>query len=307
MAQKKFQELHLKDAFLFGAVMEDAEICRLTLQVLLSRRVDKVTVHVEHTLLYHSDSRGIRLDVYAVDESGTNYNVEMQNRNYGNLPWRSRYHQAGMDMTSFPQGTDFRELKPNYVIFICTFDPFGEGLYRYTFENRCRERDIPLGDEAVRIFLNTKGKNDSEVPMELVHFLRYVEESTPECARSLQDATVDRLQAKIADLKRSRSWEGRYMTIEEWVEEELAEGMQIARSEGLRKGREEGRQEGLQEGLQEGRQEGLQEGRKEGLQEGQDRLLKLMNQMLEAGEGGELRRLSTEPAFLQEMYQKYHL
>ena len=89
------------------------------------------------------------------------------------------------------------------------------------------------------------------------------------------------------------------MTIEEWVEEELAEGMQIARSEGLRKGREEGRQEG--------RQEGLQEGRKEGLQEGQDRLLKLMNQMLEAGEGGELRRLSTEPAFLQEMYQKYHL
>ena len=97
------------------------------------------------------------------------------------------------------------------------------------------------------------------------------------------------------------------MTIEEWVEEELAEGMQIARSEGLRKGREEGRQEGLQEGLQEGRQEGLQEGRKEGLQEGQDRLLKLMNQMLEAGEGGELRRLSTEPAFLQEMYQKYHL
>lgn len=299
MAQKQFQDLHLKDAFLFGAVMEDAEICRMTLQVLLSRKVDKVTVHVEHTLLYHPASRGIRLDVYAVDESGTNYNVEMQNRNYGNLPWRSRYHQAGMDMTTLSQGMDFKELKPSYVIFICTFDPFGEGLYRYTFESRCREKDIRLGDEAVRIFLNTKGRNANEVPAELVHFLQYVEESTPECAEVLQDVTVDRLQERITDLKRSRSWEVRYMSMEEWLMEWAEEEVEEGRQKGLREGR--------QKGLQEGRQKGLQEGRQEGLQEGQNRLLKLMNSMVEAGEAEQLPRLSKEPAFLQEMLKKYQL
>ena len=66
---------------------------------------------------------------------------------------------------------------------------------------------------------------------------------------------------------------------------------------------EEEVEEGRQKGLREGRQKGLQEGR----QEGQNRLLKLMNSMVEAGEAEQLPRLSREPAFLQEMLKKYQL
>ena len=47
------------------------------------------------------------------------------------------FHQAEMDVTSLLPGEDFSKLRTGYVIFICTFDPFGKGLYRYTFENRC--------------------------------------------------------------------------------------------------------------------------------------------------------------------------
>ena len=82
----------------------------------------------------------MRFDVYASDELQVGYNVEAQNENEGNLPKRSRYHQAE------------------------------KGLYRYTFEERCLECDLSLGDGTHKIFLNTKGKNDAEVPAELVHF-----------------------------------------------------------------------------------------------------------------------------------------
>ena len=75
---EKFQELNLTNAFLFAATMEDEEISRLTLQVLLNRRVDSVKVHAEHWMLYSSDYRSIRLDVYARDTAGHNYNVEMR-------------------------------------------------------------------------------------------------------------------------------------------------------------------------------------------------------------------------------------
>lgn len=92
------------------------------------------------------------------------YDVEAQNECNGNIAKRSRYYQAEMDVSSLKPGDDFSDLKPGYVIFICTFDPFDEGLYRYTFEECCLETGKPLGDETRKIFLNTKGTNDVEVP-----------------------------------------------------------------------------------------------------------------------------------------------
>ena len=111
------------------------------------------------------------------------YDVEAQNECNGNIAKRSRYYQAEMDVSSLKPGDDFSDLKPGYVIFICTFDPFDEGLYRYTFEECCLETGKPLGDETRKIFLNTKGTNDVEVPKELVHFLKYMENSSDETSK----------------------------------------------------------------------------------------------------------------------------
>ena len=102
----------------------------------------------------------------------------MQNENEGNLPQRSRYHQAEMDLTSLKPGEDFKELKPSVIVFICNFDPFGRKLYRYTFEPRCLEEDFSLEDGTKRIFLSTVGENVKDVSVELICFLRYVTEST---------------------------------------------------------------------------------------------------------------------------------
>ena len=78
MARKRFQDLKLTDAFLFTVVMQDEEICHDTLELLLGQKVGKVHVSVEHTVLYNSEGRSIRLDVYARTDGTDDYDLEMQ-------------------------------------------------------------------------------------------------------------------------------------------------------------------------------------------------------------------------------------
>ena len=95
----------------------------------------------------------------------------------------------------------------SYVIFICTFDPFGEGLYRYTFENLCKEqKDISLNDEAVKLFFNTTGTK-GEVTGEARAFLKYVG------GMASEDAYIKELQEKIEAAKRNEEWRREYMTL----------------------------------------------------------------------------------------------
>ena len=96
--RKTYQELEFKDAFMFAAVMSDAESCRGVLERILGIPIRKVMVHAEHVLFVNPETRGVRLDVYADDEHGTVYNVEMQTTDNKNLPKRSRYYQGQMDM-----------------------------------------------------------------------------------------------------------------------------------------------------------------------------------------------------------------
>lgn len=44
-----------------------------------------------------------------------------------------------IDLNHLEMGMPYRELKECYIIFICTFDPFGKGMHRYTFRNTCQE------------------------------------------------------------------------------------------------------------------------------------------------------------------------
>ncbi len=275
-ANVSFQDLNLSNYFLFAAAAEDEETSRLLLETLLGIKVGRIKVNVEHTVLYDSEYRSVRLDVFVADETEVRYNMEMENRGRGSLPQRSRFHQAEMDVMSLKPGEDYSELKPVYVVFICTFDPFGRGLYRYTFENRCAERDyFPLGDGAVRVFLSTKGTNDADVPKELVNLLHYVENSTDAYVAEANDPNVRKLHDRVKELKRSRGWEASYMLLGELMDEQ--------------------------------RKEGREEGRREGEQEERARILRLTGLMIRAGETDLIGRLEREPEFLETMLQKYHL
>ena len=216
---KNFKDLNLSNAFLFAVAMQDEETCRIVLETVLDKEIGKVKVNVEHTILYSSDIRSVRLDVYARDAVEVDYDIEMQNEDEKNLPKRSRYYQAQMDIARLKPNETYRNLKPNYVIFLCTFDPFGHQLYRYTYEMCCKETGEPLEDGAYRIFLNTKGKNAGDVPTQLVNLLGYLEHSTDDYVEEHSDVSLQRLHEKVTELKQDREWEGRYMTVGELIDD----------------------------------------------------------------------------------------
>lgn len=190
-------------------------------------------MHAEHNVSINSDFRSARFDIYANDEIQVNYNVESQIKDEHNLPKRSRFYQSELDAYSLKPSADFNELKPSYVIFICTFDPFGDGLYRYSFRQRCDENGRELGDEAYRIFLSTKGENEKDVPIELVHFLRYMEHSTDEYVEETKDEAITKLHDRVTNLKKWRTLEAQYMTVEEWARGREKDAANEGRAEGI--------------------------------------------------------------------------
>lgn len=209
--KKEFEQLNLSHGFLFGEVMQDEEICKIVLEIVLGRTVYKIYNPIKEKHFDVDDfHKGIRLDVYFEDEKETAYSVEMQNQNRYNIPRRSRHYQSVIDIKLLPAGeVDYNRLNDGVIIFICTFDLFGRNRYCYTFENRCvEESTLSLGDGTMKIFLNTEGKNDDETKPELIDFLKYVKDSIH---TEPQTVRVKRISERVNQVKKDSMSEARYM------------------------------------------------------------------------------------------------
>lgn len=233
MSYKTIHELNLEDDFLFAKVMSDKEICRKVLEKILGISIKKIEMPTtQKTIDILFEGKGIRLDVYVNDDEGTVYNVEMQHGRRDGLPKRTRYYQGNIDLDLISSGEDYRKLKKSYVIFICCFDPFQERRHIYTFENLCRENpSLSLGDETIKIFLNTKGIMQ-DVDEEMLEFLSYVENTTDTFAAQAVSPLIKEIHQRVTEIKQNKEMEVEYMTL-----------LQRDR-ENIELGREEGREEG---------------------------------------------------------------
>ena len=220
----EFQDLTISNNFMFAAVMEDTENCRGLLEMVLEFPIARIEVSTEKSIVHNPQYHGVRLDVYAKGDDSTCYNVEMQVRNKDNLPKRSRYYHSQIDMDIIAKGTDYKELPDTYVIFICDFDPFGFGKYKYTFDMICTETGEMLDDGARTIFLSTKGCEDSEVPEGLRKFLRYVAADAASSTEDFDDDYVRSLQKSVSKIKSDREMGERYMLLKELLSDERNEG-----------------------------------------------------------------------------------
>ena len=233
--RKTLQDLTIKDSFLFGAVMRVEENCKGFLEMVLGFPIARVVVSKEKSIIYHPEYKGVRLDIYAEDENHTHYNVEMQVRKKKSLGKRSRYYHSQMVMEYLESGEEYETIPDTFVIFVCDFDPFGQGLYCYTFRNECQEdKSVRLEDGSNTIFLNTRGRNETEVPEGLVRFLKFVTADLEESEGDFQDELVRQFQETIRRIKTDRQMGERYMIFEEMLKEEKQEGRQEGRLEATR-------------------------------------------------------------------------
>lgn len=230
---KNIKDLNLEDDFLFAKVMSDNEICRRVLEQILNISIKKVESPItQKTIDLLLDGKGIRLDVYVNDDNDTVYNVEMQRTKRKDLPKRARYYQGNIDLDLISAGRPYEDLRKTYVIFICTFDFFNQGRYVYTFENICKEDNkIILGDETIKMFLNTKGILD-DVNSDIKEFLQYIETTTAEFAASANNRLIKDIQKKVEAVKDSKEMEVEYMTLFQRDRENRELGRELGREEG---------------------------------------------------------------------------
>ena len=232
--KKTLSELTIKDNFIFGAVMCEEPNCRRLLEMVLDFPIERIEVNKEKSIVYHPEYKGVRLDVYAKDEKRTHYNVEMQAIKEPALGKRARYYHSHIDMEILLSGDDYSKLPNTYVIFVCDFDPFMRGKYCYTFENLCLEdKELSMQDGAKSIFLNTRGKNNDEVPIEMIAFLDFVKADLKESTKDFHDDFVRQLQNSVQKVKSSRRMEENFMILREMLRDERAEGKAEGKAESV--------------------------------------------------------------------------
>ena len=234
---KTWEELTIQDNFLFQKVMQNKRICKHLIELILQIKIKDISFpETEKSMGSRYDRKSIRLDVYVEDEAGRVFDIEMQctDGHDDALAKRTRYYQGSIDMDLLEKGHMYEELKPTFIIFICTFDPFRLGLPMYTFRNRCIEQEgLELGDQTTKLFLNCKGNSDTIDP-DIAAFLRYVD------GKSAEGAFVKQIDKELLHVKRHDETRREYMTLAMEMERMKKIVSQEAREEGKAEGRMEG-------------------------------------------------------------------
>lgn len=233
----------LLDRFLFNETVEDVQTYNDMIEILLENQVHLIPwTETEKELKVSPELRAIRLDVISMDEAGKIYQMEMQQRNTYNLPKRSRYYQAQIDVSLLePGSTNFNTLNDLTTIMVAPFDIFGYGLYRYTFEEQCLEvPNLKLNDGARRVFINTNGNNPDKFSKEFLDFMEYIINPSETLAVESDSEKIKRIHNRVCTIKQSEKIGVKLM--QQW--EEMYYLKQEAREAGLSEGRAEGRAEG---------------------------------------------------------------
>ena len=233
MKMKKYEELELRDDFMFSRIMSNPKFVKPLLETILGVKIRKIVYpQTQKTIDLSLQAKGIRLDVYVEDDQNTVFNLEMQTSDGANLPKRMRYYQGMIDLNILDKGQDYTTLKKSYVIFICTFDPFGEGRHIYTFCNTCQENTaLTLDDDAVKIILSTKGTMNDVSP-EMKRILDYID------GKGASDKFTEELEEAVRSARQNERWRLDYMTLEYEYRQRYLEGQEEGREEGRAEGRE---------------------------------------------------------------------
>ena len=172
---KKFEDLTLQDDFMFCKVMQNPDLCKRLIEMILADTIGKIAyISVQHNINTYEQAKSVRFDVLVQTENGKFYDVEMQVSNEKNIPKRIRFYQAAIDISFLDKGNFYNNLNDSFIIFICTFDAIGKNKPVYTFENICLEdKNTSLQDGTKKVIINAEAFKDTE-NKELKEFLEYL-------------------------------------------------------------------------------------------------------------------------------------
>ena len=209
-----WDSLTFANNYVFQEVLKNKELCKYLIERILHIQIKDIRYliaerHINSARI-SSKSEGTVLDIemQVTGDNSTVYSDKDETTVIKGLPLRTRYYQSLISMDMLKQGMKYRELRKSYVIFICTFDPFGKGLPMYHFTYRCKEDNtLEMGDLTENIYLNARAADKAE-DTALADFLCYV------ISGKAGSEFTQAIDAETKRVTNDEDWRERYVTWE---------------------------------------------------------------------------------------------
>ncbi len=245
--KKKFIELTFTDHFMFEKVLQrNKKLCKRLIEICIGKKIKEIRyIDVEKRIEPSYDKKWIRLDVYAEDEDGNIYNLELQISDKDkNIPKRIQNSHTMIGYNSLGPTEDFNKRKDVYVIFIglvdiykCDHPALEGGFLKEKYSSKIHDAN----DGAHTIVLNAACP---WLPSDdLGRFLRFLKTGV-----ATDDFTKDLLH-EVELVKHDKELEAEYKMFQDVIKDVLAEEEQQLIEKGKAEGKVEGKVEGEAEVL----------------------------------------------------------
>ena len=159
-------DMDLFDDDLMSVVFDgNIEAAELLLKIIL-KHDDIVVISVVGQREFQNPvvgGRNIRLDIWAKDNMGKHFNIEVQKKPEGAHIRRARFQSSMMDTRMMKEGQEFSELRDSYMVFITQTDIFGRGLPIYTINRYFEEIGGLFDDGSHIVYVNGSYKGDDAI------------------------------------------------------------------------------------------------------------------------------------------------
>ncbi len=217
----------MSDTFMRN-IFKHIECVEYVLQVIMGRKDLHVVESVVQKDYKNLQGRSAILDCVARDVENKRYDVEVQQKNEGASPRRSRYHSGLVDMNTLEAGHEFEELPDSYVIFITRGDVLGLGLPVGHIGRKIEEVDQDFEDGSHIIYVNAAMKDEKTELGRLMHDFH---------CKDADEMYSEVLARRVRELKETE--EGVYSMCQE-MDEIYNEGMMRGEERGITIGEERG-------------------------------------------------------------------
>ena len=228
-----WEKATISNAFVFNRVMTARPLLLQTLQrVRPDLGITQISQPTSELSLKHAPkSRGYRLDVFARDNQGREFDVEMQVVNQHNLMERSLNYLATMIEEQMEVSDKYQKLKPVHIIFLTKFDPLGKGR-QYDYQEFISPLDFqrPIDPPLVSFTFVDVTNDQPATPAPLRRLCNFINDGTVAEA----DPFILKLKKREAFVKKSAEWRDTFMRIDydqKFQEWEKQQKIQRARAE----------------------------------------------------------------------------
>ena len=140
------------------------EATEYILSVILQREDLKVEQVITQFSLPNLYGRSVRLDIYARDAAGKQYDIDIQQKDAGAVPERARLNSSLFDAQLTNAGQkDYKDIPETYVIFITGNGVLKAGLPIYNIERVVLQTQEQFDDKAHIVYVNGAYRGDDAV------------------------------------------------------------------------------------------------------------------------------------------------